>query len=98
MINPVNGSSGLPQVNTLETSGTNKQGKSFSRILNDGLNQVNQLQVEADQKSQDFALGKIDNIHDVTVATEKAKLALNLTVAVQNKVVDAYNKVMRIRV
>ena len=98
MIEPVNGSSELLSEKLSVSAQGKEKDKSFSQILNNGIKKVNQLQVEADNKSQNFALGKIDNIHDVTIATEKAKLALNLTLAVQNKVLDAYNKVMRMQV
>ncbi|SRR6056297_2175838 len=76
-----------------------KQDKSsFTSILQENIAQVNDLQLDADQKAQDFALGKIDSIHEVTIATQKAELALNLTLAVQNKVISAYEEIMRMQV
>jgi flagellar hook-basal body complex protein FliE len=98
VVDPVNNNSNFLPVDPNVISKDNNYNKSFAQILKNGLNEVNQLQVDSDQKSQDFALGKIDNVHDVTIATEKAKLALNLTLAIQNKVVDAYNKVMRMQI
>jgi len=71
---------------------------SFSQLLKNNLNQVNQLQRQADNLTEDFVLGKTDNIHKVTIATEKAKIALNLTTAIQNKVLNAYEEIMRIQV
>lgn len=74
------------------------QGVSFMELLKDEIAKVNQMQQEADRITRDFALGKIDNIHQVTIATEKAQLALNLTLAIQNKVIDAYKEIMRIQI
>lgn len=74
------------------------QGVSFTELLKDEIAKVNQMQQEADRITRDFALGKIDNIHQVTIATEKAQLALNLTLAIQNKVIDAYKEIMRIQI
>ena len=42
--------------------------------------------------------GRLDNVHDYTVAATEAAVALELTVAVRNKAVDAFNEVMRMQV
>ncbi len=70
---------------------------SFSQLMKDNLDKVNQLQIESDQITTDFALGKVENIHDVTIAAEKAKLALNMTVAIQGKLLSAYQEIMRMQ-
>ena len=70
----------------------------FSQILKENINKVNNLQKNADKLTEDFALGKTDNIHQVTVATEKARLALDLTTSLQGRVLDAYEEIMRIQV
>ncbi len=71
---------------------------SFIELLEESINRTNQLQLEADQLTEDFALGKIEDIHKVTIATEKAQLALNLTISIQNKVVEAYREIMRMQI
>ena len=53
---------------------------------------------EADQMSLDFALGKIDNIHDVMIAQEKANIALQYTVQLRDAFLDAYNEIMRMQI
>lgn len=62
------------------------------------LDETNALQKDAEQKSLDFALGKIDNIHDVMIAQEKATVALQYTVRMKNAIMDAYNEIMRIQI
>ena len=76
----------------------NDNNTSFSNMLKNNIEEVNNLQKNADNITEEFALGKIDNVHEVTIATEKARTALNLTLAVQNKVVDAYKEIMRMQV
>lgn len=71
---------------------------SFQDFLKESLSQVNNLQVDAENKNVLLATGKIENIHDVTIASSKAKVALDLTLAVRNKVVDAYREIMRMQV
>lgn len=73
----------------------------FSAFLNDAvetIEEVNLLQKTADNMSVDFALGRIDNVADVMVAQEKASIALQYTVQLRNKLLDAYNEIMRIQV
>lgn len=74
------------------------EASSFTEMLRESIGKVNQLQLESGQLTSDFALGKTDNIHEVTIAAEKAKIALNLTTAVQNKVIDAYKEIMRMQI
>lgn len=71
--------------------------ENFSKYFNKKLQEVNQLQKESEKITADFAVGKTDNIHQVMISAEKAKLAVNLTTAVQSKVIDAYKEVMRLQ-
>jgi len=72
--------------------------KSFADTLKDAVGNVNTLQKEADVKMQELATGKTDNIQDVMVAAEKADIALRLMVNVRNKIIDAYQEVMKMQV
>lgn len=72
--------------------------KTFADTLKDAVGQVNTLQKQADVKAQDLATGKTDNIQDVMMAAEKADIALRLMVNVRNKIIDAYNEVMKMQV
>lgn len=72
-------------------------GDGFGKMLLNALQEVNNLQVEADLAIQDVALGKEENLHRAIIALEKANLALGLTVQVRNKVVEAYQEIMRMQ-
>ncbi|MBN2221242.1 MAG: flagellar hook-basal body complex protein FliE [Vallitaleaceae bacterium] len=72
----------------------------FSQIYQSAiqmLNETNTLNHQADQMSLDFAIGKIDNIHEVMIAQEKASVALQYTVQIKNAVLEAYNDIMRLQ-
>lgn len=73
-------------------------GKSFGEVLGNALGQVNKLQNDAEQASVNLAAGKIQDVSEVVIATEKATVALQLTMQVRNKVVDAYQEIMRMQV
>ena len=61
----------------------------FSMLLNNALNRVNELQLESEEYNTLLSIGEVDNLHDVTIATEKANVALQLTLSIRNKIVEA---------
>ncbi len=69
----------------------------FADILKNAIEKVNQIQKNAEQMSADFALGKISNIHEVIIEAEKATIALRLTNEVRNRIVQAYQEIMRMQ-
>ncbi len=72
--------------------------ESFAETLKEAVGQVNQLQKTADVKMQELATGRTDNIQEVMLATEKADIALRLMVNVRNKIIEAYQEVMKMQV
>ena len=60
--------------------------------------EVDSMQKDADGKVQDFATGKVTDIHEVTIAAEQSRLAFSLLLQVRNKLLDAYHEVMRTQV
>ena len=86
----------LNEVNSLK--GTESSQVSFGDMLKKALNNVNDLQVNADNLTNDLAAGKTDNIHEVLIAGEKAGISLDLTMQIRNKVLDAYNEIMRMQI
>ncbi|MCX7977402.1 MAG: flagellar hook-basal body complex protein FliE [Bdellovibrionaceae bacterium] len=70
----------------------------FAKTLKDAIVSVNELQKAADKAAQNLATGKTDNIAEVMIASEKADIALRLMVQVRNKIIDAYQEIMRIQV
>lgn len=69
----------------------------FSKILSEALDSVNNQQKKIEQLSDDFATGKVSNIHEIVVEAEKASISLRLTVEVRNKIVEAYREIMRMQ-
>lgn len=70
----------------------------FGNYLNSALDKVNQLQIESDDYKTLLATGDVDNLHDVTLAQEKANISLQLTLSIRNKVVEAYREIMRMQI
>ena len=70
----------------------------FNEFLNNAINEVSALEKQADSIAEEFAIGKTDNIHQVMIASQKADIALQFTMQVRNKILDAYNVIMRIQI
>ncbi len=63
-----------------------------------GLQQVEQLQSTADSAASGLATGQLYDVHAFTTASAKASLGVELTVALRNRAVDAYQEIMRMQV
>jgi flagellar hook-basal body complex protein FliE len=71
---------------------------SFGEYLNSALMKVSDLENQSNQLQEDFALGKTDNIPEVLIAGEKANIALQFTMQIRNKILDAYSEIMRMQI
>lgn len=72
--------------------------KSFKDFLSESIGNVNQSQLNADDLSVRFAAGDENiDIHDVMVSLEEATLSLDLTIQIRNKLVEAYQEIMRMQ-
>ena len=74
------------------------QEKSFGEMLKSHLVEVNHLQTSADAAAQKLASGQDKDIHNTMIAMEKAGVSLQLTMQVRNKVLEAYQEIMRMQV
>lgn len=84
---------------TSTTSSTAGEGQvSFKDVLMKNLNEVNQLQKDADKSLEDFVTGKTNNMGEVISASQKASLAFSMLTQIRNKLQEAYDEVKNLRV
>ena len=86
-------------VNSLQ--GESSEGTLFSSVFNsavDSIKTTNAYLSEAENQEILFALGQSDSAHDLTVALEKAQTALQYTVAVRDRLLEAYKEIMQMQV
>ncbi len=76
----------------------NKNGDSFSQILEQSLVEVNKTQVEAYDAMNDIATGKVENLQAAVQKIEEAELSLKLGLEVKNKALGAYKQVMAMQI
>lgn|GEM_PF-3522642 len=79
------------------TSATKELTEDFTSFLGDKLNEVEGKQVDAQEKMRLFAAGEIDNVHDVTVAQQKAQMAIRLVTIVRQKLLEAYDRLSQMQ-
>ena len=92
------GGVGVPGNLDTKKIGVEEGATSFADTLTESLDKVNDLQKEADKAIEEFATGKTRNIHETMIAVNKADIAFRLTMQVRNKIVEAYQEVMRTQV
>lgn len=79
-------------------STTVDSGKSFADTLKDVVQNVNQQQLESDKQIQELATGKNKNVAEVMITAEKADISLKLMTSVRNKIIEAYQEIMKMQV
>ena len=82
--------------NVPEKAGSGKE--DFFSTLQGFMTDVNALQKEAGESINQLVSGDVSNIQDVMVAVEKASVSFQLMMEIRNKVIEAYQEVMRTQV
>lgn len=72
-----------------------EQWRGFLDQFQTAIDEVDQLGKTSEKLTQDAVLGRVENLHDVMIAAEKAKTAMNLTLEVRGKALEAYKEIMR---
>jgi flagellar hook-basal body complex protein FliE len=70
----------------------------FGTLVSHGIDQLQALQTKTDNLAVQAATGDLTSIHDYTIAATESSVATQLTVAVRNKAIDAFNEIMRMQV
>ena len=73
-------------------------GSSFGSVLKDTISDINKLQNDADKTIAKVQLEDAGSIHEAMIALEKAGISFQVMMQVRNKILDAYQEVMRMQV
>ena len=93
-IGPIKESS-IPEKSQKIAAGKNVP--SFQETLSSFMKDVNSMQIKADESIKKMTAGEITDVHQVMNAVEEANTAFNMMMEIRNKVMDAYQEVLRIR-
>ena len=72
--------------------------KGFGTVLKDAIQDINKLQMDADAAITKLQVDKTGSIHEAMIALEKADISFRAMLQVRNKIIDAYQEVMRMSV
>lgn len=70
----------------------------FGQVLSDAINNLSQREQRANQATASLAAGEDVALHQVMLAVQEADIAFQMAMQVRNKLVDAYQEVMRMQV
>lgn len=85
------------QNQTIAKPSTENKVEGFGEMFKKSLEDVKAAQNESDKLTNQLVTGEVKDVHEVMIASQKASLSLQITVQVRNKVVEAYQEVMRMQ-
>jgi flagellar hook-basal body complex protein FliE len=88
----------LYEMSVGESTGQETEATSFGTLLQETIKKLNDSQLEADAQVNSFLKGDTTDVHRVMIAMQKAEMTLNLAMQFRNKIIQAYEEVMRMQV
>jgi flagellar hook-basal body complex protein FliE len=88
---------GTPAIPSIQFPGLQKGFGGFQSVLADAVARVEQFQQSSAANIDKFFSGEDEEVHQVALATQQAEIAFDLFVQVRNKVISAYQEVMRMQ-
>jgi len=97
VIGPLNPKLQIPEIKMPRNEGGEKSA-GFGEILKDAISTVNELQKQSDQDIQKLMTGESQDLHTTVIAMQKADLSFQMMMQVRNKIVQAYQEIIRMQV
>ena len=98
IIGPLSTNLQMPEIR--KPGGASKDGGdvSFGNVLKDAISTVNELQHQSNTEIQKLMTGETQDLHTTLIAVQKADLSFQMMMQVRNKIVMAYQEIMRTQV
>ncbi len=74
------------------------EGKNFADTIKSFLKEANQLQENAAEEVEALIAGETTDVHDVMIAMQKASVSFEMVMEIRNKMLEAYQELMRTQV
>jgi flagellar hook-basal body complex protein FliE len=97
-IGQINSNLQLPEITRTRTPGKTEEGASFGDMLKNAISTVNEVQKQSDVEIQKFMTGETQDLHETMIAVQKADVSFQMMMQVRNKIVQAYQEIMRMQV
>ena len=92
------GTAGDPASAPATSAAPSSSGPSFADTVKSLLGDVSDKVNASDQLSRDLAAGRTNDVSKVVTSVEEANLAMSFTLAIRNKLLDAYTEISRMQV
>lgn len=79
-------------------AGSKTDGNLFQSMFESAVNTVQGAQNDANKAIQDFLSGNTEDVHSTVLATQRADLTFEMFMQVRNKVISAYQEIMKLQV
>jgi flagellar hook-basal body complex protein FliE len=97
MGNPISAINSIPAVAPLAAPSQTSQPGAFQSVLQGAIQNIESANNNASDSVQKFLKGENEELHTAILAVQQASIAFDLGLQVRNKVVDAYQEIMRMQ-
>jgi flagellar hook-basal body complex protein FliE len=87
-----------PSATRIPAGGVEQGSMAFSARISEGLQELNQQLLATQTDLQKLAVGDSENLHEIMIRLEESRMSLQLMLQVRNRVLEAYQDVMRMQV
>ena len=98
IIGPLNPKLQMPEIRPPRMGGDEQEGGGFGAILKDAISTVNDLQTKSDGEIQKIMTGESQDLHSTVIAMQKADLSFQMMMQVRNKLMQAYQEIIRMQI
>ncbi len=88
----------LPNFGEIQKPANEKTKTSFGDVLKDSIKKVVELEKEADQEVEKLVKMENTDVQSTMIAIEKADLSFQTMMQIRNKIISAYEEIMRMQV
>lgn len=99
-LSAISGISGVPLNSPISTTPRvgGGSGSSFSGVISGLVQDSNAQHIQADESVKHLVTGEVENVHDVVLSVAKADLSFRMLLEIRNRLIDAYQEIMRMQV
>ena len=97
MVNPIAPTNSIPGLVPIAPAGQSSQPGAFQSVLQSAIQNIESANTNASESVQKFLNGENEELHSAILAVQQASIAFDLGLQVRNKVVDAYQEIMRMQ-
>jgi len=98
MVGQINSNLQVPEIRVPQRGQKSPEGANFGDMLKDAISTVNEVQKQSDLQVQKLMAGESQDLHATLIAVQKADLNFQMMMQVRNKILQAYNEIMRMPV